>query len=80
MIGPSSPETAPSKQDQGRNARHHGTVAENGATDRRDMLNLLIKKAAIAGTVLLTLKSAPARAVTPSAATSNAHFFSHAAN
>ncbi len=63
MIGPSSPETDSSKQDQGRNARRDGMAAEIGATDRREIL----KKAAIAGTVLLTLKSAPARATEHSA-------------
>lgn len=66
MTGPSDPETAPSKQDQSGSAKRDGTVAEAGVKDRRYVLSLL-RKAAIASPVLMTLKSAPARAVVISA-------------
>ena len=61
MTDPSSPEGAPSKQDQGSKAKRDSVATENGGTDRRDLLNLL-RNAAIAGPVLLTLKSFPAMA------------------
>ena len=76
MTDPSSPEDAPSKQDQDSNAKRDGMVADNSGTDRRDLLNQL-RNAAIAGPVLLTLKSAPARAFTHSATASGAAHFSH---
>ena len=71
MTDPSSPEDAPSKQDQDSNAKRDGVAAKNSGTDRRDLLNQL-RNAAIAAPVLLTLKSAPARALEHSGAGSHA--------
>ena len=59
MTDSSSPEDTPSKQ--GKNPTPDGAAAENGRTGRRHVLNQL-KNAAIAGPVLLTLKSFPAMA------------------
>ncbi len=72
MTGPSSPEDAPSEKNQGSKPTHGGKVTDNSGTGRRDVLSVL-RNAAIAGPVLLTLKSAPARALTASAAASATH-------
>ena len=61
MTDPSSPEDTPSKQDKGKKPPPDGAAAESRGTDRRELLNQL-KNAAIAGPVLLTLKSFPAMA------------------
>ena len=72
MTDPSDSKDAPSNQDQGRKATRDGTAAEYGGSSRRELLNQL-RNAAIAGPVLLTLKSAPARALTESADASATH-------
>jgi len=72
MTGPSSPGDVPLEKNQGSKPSHDGTVADNSGTGRRDVLSVL-RNAAIAVPVLLTLKSAPARALTASAAGSATH-------
>jgi hypothetical protein len=59
----------PSKSDKGDNVRDTETVVEDTDDRRREIVNML-KKAAIAGPVLLTLKSTPARAASGGSAVS----------
>ena len=73
MTDPVDSKVPPSgEEDERRVNRALSTIAGEGK-DRREMLNLL-RNAAIAGPVLMTLKSAPARAEeTPSAMASATH-------
>ncbi len=70
MTGPSGSQPGSPKRDQELEAEREGAGAESTDAGRRDMLNL-IKKAAIAGPVLLTLKSAPARAASTTSGTTS---------